>query len=68
LVLAKKNNPAATINKLVEVCFKDVHLSSMCYEKLKAKDPNLIDLIYSMLIYCSFKEEFNSIFIFLFSI
>ncbi|CAF4980881.1 unnamed protein product [Rotaria sp. Silwood1] len=40
--LAKKPNPAATINNLIKFCFKDVDLTEMSYEKLKFKNPSLL--------------------------
>ena len=44
--LAKKSNPAATINNLIKYCFKDVDLTEMSYENLKVKNPSLLVDIY----------------------
>ncbi|CAF2591977.1 unnamed protein product [Rotaria sp. Silwood2] len=44
--LAKKPNPAATINHLVKACFKDADLKEMSYEKLKLENESLLQNIH----------------------
>ena len=57
LKLAKKPNPSATINNLIKCCFKNVDLKTMCYEKLKANNQQLLEQIYSMLIFFSIRPQ-----------
>ena len=47
--LAKKGNPLGTINNLIKLCFKDVDLKDMSYEKLKAINSQLLEQIHGML-------------------
>ncbi|CAF2069545.1 unnamed protein product [Rotaria magnacalcarata] len=46
LKLAKKANASATINNLIKVCFKNIELKNMSYEKLKAEDSQLLENIH----------------------
>lgn len=46
LQLAKKANPSTTINNLVKCCFKNIDFGDMCYEKLYAMNPVLLDNIH----------------------